>query len=129
MSEHGAQEENIQFTGNLNFKRGNFVFEKCSNCHVCVIYLSIIFQELVNKELWDKNKQIERLELRLAAQSAVCNRNEVDLKEAKRKLTELGVNVPSVSLVSTTYSFTNANLANFFYHNHSKAIYFLIGWL
>ncbi|KAK3910602.1 Centrosomin [Frankliniella fusca] len=54
-------------------------------------------QELVNKELWDKNKQIERLELRLAAQGAVCDRKELDLKEARRKLAEFGVTVTSLS--------------------------------
>ncbi|XP_034231629.1 centrosomin-like isoform X2 [Thrips palmi] len=53
-------------------------------------------QELVNKELWDKNKQIERLELRLAAQGAVCESKEGDLKEAKRKLAEFGVTVTSL---------------------------------
>lgn len=53
----------------------------------------------MNKELWDKNKQIERLELRLAAQGAVCNRKELDLKEAKRKLAEFGVTVTSVPQV------------------------------
>lgn len=61
-------------------------------------------QELVNKELWDKNKQIERLELRLAAQGAVCDSKELDLKEAKRKLAEFGVTVTSLSQLGAEVS-------------------------
>lgn len=64
-----------------------------------VYFIIFNFQELVNKELWDKNKQIERLELRLAAQGAVCESKEGDLKEAKRKLAEFGVSVTSLGPV------------------------------